>query len=124
MTDLTPRPDAVPPLAPGRSCEGCTACCKLPSVDAMRKPMQQWCEQCEIGRGCRIYGTRPDECRTFFCGWVLARGANMQKFYFKTRPTAPAFGSSGSVFSGPCRTKSSRLTPSHIAIAAATNTEE
>lgn len=28
----------------------------------------------------------------FVGGWVLARGANMQKFYFKTRPTAPAFG--------------------------------
>ena len=23
----------------------------------------------------------------FFCGWVLTRGSNMQKFYFKTEPT-------------------------------------
>jgi len=28
----------------------------------------------------------------FFLGWTLARGANLQKFYFKTRPTRPAFG--------------------------------
>ena len=71
MTDLTPRPDAVPPLAPGRSCAGCTACCKLPSVTEFKKPMQQWCEHCEIGKGCKIYDTRPDDCRTFYCGWVL-----------------------------------------------------
>lgn len=28
----------------------------------------------------------------FVLGWVLARGANMQKFYFKTRPSQKAFG--------------------------------
>lgn len=28
----------------------------------------------------------------FFAGWVLARGANLQKFWFKTRPDRPAFG--------------------------------
>lgn len=28
----------------------------------------------------------------FFCGWTLARGANLQKFYFKTQPQRRAFG--------------------------------
>ncbi|HEY8040431.1 MAG TPA: hypothetical protein VIF15_11585, partial [Polyangiaceae bacterium] len=28
----------------------------------------------------------------FFAGWALSRGANLQKFLFKTRPTAKAFG--------------------------------
>ena len=28
----------------------------------------------------------------FFCGWMLARGANLQKFWFKRDPTAKAFG--------------------------------
>ncbi|MCB9754493.1 MAG: ergosterol biosynthesis protein [Myxococcales bacterium] len=28
----------------------------------------------------------------FFAGWVLARGANMQKFWFKTQPERAAFG--------------------------------
>lgn len=28
----------------------------------------------------------------FFAGWVLARGANLQKYYFKIAPTRPAFG--------------------------------
>jgi hypothetical protein len=33
--------------------------------------MHRWCEHCEVGRGCNIYQTRPDECRIFFCGWLL-----------------------------------------------------
>ncbi len=28
----------------------------------------------------------------FFAGWVMARGANMQKYWFKTQPERPAFG--------------------------------
>ena len=28
----------------------------------------------------------------FFCGWMLARGANMQKYYFKTQPGRARFG--------------------------------
>src|SRR4029450_12818210 len=28
----------------------------------------------------------------FFAGWSLARGANLQKFWFKRDPTAKAFG--------------------------------
>jgi hypothetical protein len=61
----------IPQLAPGRSCEGCTACCKIPAVQALAKPPQVWCEHCEIGVGCKIYEARPEECRTFYCGWVL-----------------------------------------------------
>ena len=38
--------------------------------------------------------------------------------------TAPAFGSFGSSFAWPALTRSSRLTPSHIAMAAATKTDE
>ena len=29
---------------------------------------------------------------TFLCGWVLSRGANLQKFWFKTRPEAKFLG--------------------------------
>ncbi|MBX7102091.1 MAG: DUF1295 domain-containing protein [Myxococcaceae bacterium] len=28
----------------------------------------------------------------FFCGWVLSRGANLQKYFFKRDPTRKAFG--------------------------------
>jgi len=54
-----------------RSCEGCTMCCKLLSIDALDKPRLQWCVHCDIGAGCKIYGERPVECRTFNCGYLL-----------------------------------------------------
>ncbi len=55
-------------MAHGRSCDGCTMCCKLLSVGD--KPVQQWCEHCAIGSGCGIYETRPQECRDFHCGYL------------------------------------------------------
>jgi len=71
MNELTPRPDELPPLAPGRSCEGCTTCCKLLAIAELKKPPQTWCEHCAIGTGCKTYDVRPADCRTFYCGWVL-----------------------------------------------------
>lgn len=53
-----------------RECGGCTLCCKLPAVEALRKPQEQWCDHCHIGTGCRIYDLRPAECRTFTCLWL------------------------------------------------------
>lgn len=60
-----PAPD--PQLVEGRSCDGCTLCCKLAEVKALAKPMGILCRHCEPGRGCTIYETRPDECRVFYC---------------------------------------------------------
>jgi len=56
---------------PGRSCGGCTLCCKVLGVPALEKPRGTWCSHCERGTGCRIYETRPDACRTFLCGWLV-----------------------------------------------------
>lgn len=54
----------------GRSCEGCTMCCKLLRIEALDKPSFEWCPQCDIGVGCKIYEERPSECRVFHCGYV------------------------------------------------------
>ena len=54
----------------GRSCEGCTMCCKLLSIAALDKPRLQWCTHCDIGVGCKIYEERPTECRIFACGYL------------------------------------------------------
>jgi hypothetical protein len=62
-------PDAH--LVPGRSCEDCTQCCKLMAVHELAKPAGVWCQHCDIGAGCRIYAARPEDCRTFYCGWRL-----------------------------------------------------
>jgi hypothetical protein len=49
-------------------------CCKLVAVHELQKPAQTWCRHCTIGAGCQIYDTRPDDCRTFYCGWLLDPG--------------------------------------------------
>ncbi len=61
-------------LVAGRSCEGCTLCCKLAEVKALAKPMGVWCRHCDIGRGCAIYAERPTECRVFYCLYRTAAG--------------------------------------------------
>jgi len=67
------RMDRVPaptePL-PGRSCGGCTLCCKVMAVPEINKPRGAWCTYCVPGTGCRIYSDRPNGCRTFLCGWL------------------------------------------------------
>jgi hypothetical protein len=55
---------------PTRECGTCTLCCKVIGVVALDKPEQVWCRHCIPGRGCRIYETRPQECRTFGCLWL------------------------------------------------------
>jgi hypothetical protein len=57
-------------LAPGRECGECTACCKIPKIDAptLRKPAGVMCPNC-TGQSCGIYETRPEPCRSFFCLW-------------------------------------------------------
>jgi hypothetical protein len=57
---------------PGRSCGGCTLCCKVLGVPALEKPRGTWCLHCERGVGCRIYESRPGECRSFLCGWLVS----------------------------------------------------
>jgi len=46
-------------------------CCKVLAIEALAKPMNVWCPHCAPGRGCKIYESRPAECRTFSCGWLL-----------------------------------------------------
>lgn len=49
-------------------------CCKMLEVVALKKPRQKWCPDCAIGKGCNIYETRPEECRAFYCGWMVDAG--------------------------------------------------
>jgi hypothetical protein len=62
-------PAPTEPL-PGRSCGGCTLCCKIMGVPEIDKPRGTWCPHCLRGKGCGIYADRPGGCRTFFCGWL------------------------------------------------------
>jgi len=62
----TPQPD----LLADNACQGCNVCCKLPYVSELNKPSKTMCWNCEVGKGCKIYNTRPIACRNFKCLWL------------------------------------------------------
>ncbi len=58
------------PVLDGRDCRGCSLCCRILGVDEIRKPQNTRCPNCDVAGGCRIYASRPGECRDFFCGYL------------------------------------------------------
>ena len=58
-------------LAPGRACGSCTLCCKVMRIRELDKPPGEWCPHCAIGKGCKIYDSRPEDCRIFYCGYLI-----------------------------------------------------
>ena len=64
---MTGRADVVE----GRTCHGCTLCCKLLSIEELEKPPLTWCAICNAKTGCKDYTHRPTECREFYCGYLL-----------------------------------------------------
>lgn len=63
--------DAATPTVAGRSCSGCTMCCKVMGITELSKPPQQWCSNCDVGVGCKIYDRKPQECADFHCLYLL-----------------------------------------------------
>jgi hypothetical protein len=65
--------DAAAAVAPRpvRSCDGCTLCCKVLSIEALGKPAGAWCVHCKVGSGCTAYDARPTACRVFHCDYLL-----------------------------------------------------
>ena len=56
-----------------KKCGTCTMCCRIMGVADMEpepKPAHVWCKHCEIGKGCKIYESRPPSCREFNCMWL------------------------------------------------------
>lgn len=61
-----------------RRCTKCTVCCTVMGVDEIGKPERQPCPH--LGRrGCTIYATRPESCRTFECGWLRGVGTGIDR---------------------------------------------
>ena len=52
-----------------RVCGDCKLCCKVFSIQELDKPAGKWCPHCP-GKGCKIYDTRPEECRGYKCMWL------------------------------------------------------
>lgn len=65
--------------ATGRSCAGCTLCCKLAGVPELHKDDGRWCPHCDARNGCRIYAERPASCRVFVCLWRAGYGRDEMK---------------------------------------------
>lgn len=57
-----------------RSCGGCTACCKTHIDDRMKIIGGEYCDFCQVGRGCSIYERRPFGCQVYRCIWVCGKG--------------------------------------------------
>jgi hypothetical protein len=55
-----------------RRCGACMACCTALAVAALEKPSGVRCPH--ACGGCRVYPTRPEECRTFACAWLQGLG--------------------------------------------------
>ncbi len=51
------------------SCGDCTVCCHSLKVVELEKPAGIYCLHCLPGKGCGIYETRFETCRTFLCGY-------------------------------------------------------
>src|SRR5271165_1629932 len=58
-------------LVPGRSCGSCDVCCVALTIDEphLQKLQGHRCPNLQQDHLCRIYDTRPQTCRAFFCGW-------------------------------------------------------
>jgi hypothetical protein len=54
----------------GRSCKGCTLCCKVLAIAELEKPRATWCRHCDVKAGCKIHGAHPTECKDFYCGYL------------------------------------------------------
>jgi hypothetical protein len=59
-----------PASLPVRECGSCSSCCTILEVAAVNKPVNQFCQHCDLGKGCKIYDDRPLMCRSFSCAWL------------------------------------------------------
>jgi hypothetical protein len=50
------------------------ACCTRLTVESLGKPAGIRCPHAH--RGCAIHPTKPEECRTFACAWLLGLGGD------------------------------------------------
>jgi hypothetical protein len=66
-----------------RVCGTCTLCCKVMRIEALQKPQGEWCPNCAVGKGCKIYSGRPIDCQNFSCGYLSWEG--LPEYWFPAR---------------------------------------
>lgn len=76
-------------------------CCKLPQIPETDSAAGDWCQHCAVGKGCRIYGERPQRCRDFHCGWLVWDRVPEHWFPAKSRMIVTSDGSRITFFVDP-----------------------
>lgn len=51
-------------------CGECTACCRVFAIAEFHKKAGDWCQHCDVGKGCTMYPLRPNPCVDFTCLWL------------------------------------------------------
>ena len=67
-------------------CGECTMCCRVFAIPLLQKPAGAWCTHCDIGKGCKIYESRPDVCIDFECLWLQSHGESGNPMPIELRP--------------------------------------
>lgn len=81
-----------------QECGECTLCCRLLEIKEANSLANEWCENCNPKKGCKIYKNRPKECHTFNCSWKLDDNAHfsmrpdMSKIIFENLDSDIVFG--------------------------------
>ncbi len=53
-------------------------CCKLLHIGEADSNAGDWCKQCDPGRGCKIHGDHPADCKTYQCAWSQMDDVDME----------------------------------------------
>jgi len=67
-------------------CGSCTCCCKVFAIPEVETPAGSWCSHCHVGKGCKIYETRPTTCANFECLFLESQSVPGQAFPLNLRP--------------------------------------
>lgn len=73
MIETTEYKPPVESAIAGRSCGSCTLCCKVLSIPWLNKASGAWCKDCNPGKGCKIWESRPQGCRDFLCQYFFIK---------------------------------------------------
>ena len=61
-----------------RKCGDCKECCTVIGVTEIEKPKDTPCPNL-CRKGCSIYESRPESCRTFQCSWTQGLGSHKHR---------------------------------------------
>ncbi len=89
------------------NCDGCTMCCNLLYIPWMDSPAGEWCKNCDIDKGCKIYNTAPKKCLNFNCAYKQMKKASINLRPDKSRVIFEKIGEK--IFIGTVDPKATKL---------------